>query len=397
MAEAGLGPWGKIFLMISKNCYMLGIIIVYLSFETTAIRVWLPSLSNEQVRWCIVYPIFLLLSMLKDLKQVMKLGMLGMLATAVQCGTIYAAAGFDLMHDQPREYNWYTADTKVLGASIATFFFGYGSIATMPSLWSQMADSSELPAALRDGFIVVAIVYLLVLVLGYWAFAQRTQENIIKSFDSDPHAFQKACASICSAGVAFNLFISTPTFMYCVVSVFENSGGGAIRTTHTPLNILFRAGLMTALTLTSWKLPYPKPLIDLACAIFSVCNCVVVPLLTYRALKSHLAEHTLPAWAIDVNACGCKKLAFGFAVVIGAAAMVFGVAGGISELNEHIHAAKVTTTTTAAVASVMSSMTMTTMTISTTMTTPTTTPIMETIMTVSAALMSNMTSDEMEV
>jgi len=340
MAEAALGAKGKYALTFSKNLFFMGIIIVYFTFETDALGLWLPkSVSAFSIRWFIVLPVFLGLALLRDLKAVAKFAIVGIIAAVCQTLGLCGGGLFEIfLSDRPgappKTYLAAELDIAKMGAALSTFVFGFGCIATLPSIRSQMTNADELPGALKSGLCIVVLVYMSVMWIGYMAFADRVDSNMILSIGgSNCQGLQCAMGSISALSIILNLVISMPTFAFCINSAFENAG--IMFTPLSPLNIVCRASLIIAMCFVSYKLSYAQQIISILSAIFAVCNNFLFPIGCYHGLLKQDASvlRDEQAEAPPTQKAGVLTYTtHGIVAIIGLATMIFGVKGGITSL-----------------------------------------------------------------
>eukprot|EP00929_Paragymnodinium_shiwhaense_P002389 TRINITY_DN102617_c0_g1_i1.p1 TRINITY_DN102617_c0_g1~~TRINITY_DN102617_c0_g1_i1.p1 ORF type:complete len:521 (-),score=82.61 TRINITY_DN102617_c0_g1_i1:307-1869(-) len=329
VAEVALGPSGKAFLTVSKNLYFLGTLAVYIIFESDALAA-LFNTATDNMRFLVVGPIFLCLAMLKDLQQVKQLMPIGILAAFVQCfcmagGGIYEAFKPD---KATVKVDW-GLDGGILdwGASLATFLFGFGSIATMPCLRSQMQNAEELPGSLVTGMTIVTAIYGAIMVIGYLSFGEAVEDNMLNNFNaSSCVGFQCLLGKLAGLSIIANLFISAPTFILCIVTAFEASGDSDVHTPMTVPNLLFRAALIVWLVVLSRILPYAKQIIGVQSALFATCNSIFIPLLCFLALSRRLAcepplKQAWPHMLAALTGCIC---------------MLVGTSGAVGKLMEKI-------------------------------------------------------------
>jgi amino acid permease len=338
MVEASLGTVGKNVLMVSKNCYCCGLIIVYLLFESDAFATWIP-MSSMMIRFTIVVPVFIVLSMLKDLKSVALLSSLGVAAAFAQVICMEAGAIDRAFAPPEQTYKLVSGNLGTIGASTATFVFAFGSIATIPSIRSQMANADELPGALRVGFAIVCAIYGSIMYIGYWGFGNAVSDNMIDDINNkcgEFSMFRCAMGSGSAISIIVNLFISAPTFMLCVVSVFQASGKSPMHTPMTWQNVVFRALFVVILSLVSAVVPYAKQIIGLLSAVFGVCNIIIFPMASFYSLKRKLG----PLGPLEVRSAKTllQRSVHILVCVIGGVTMVFGVYGALKELHEKITA-----------------------------------------------------------
>jgi len=333
MVEASAGPHAKVMLMISKNFYYCGLIVVYIILEAKSLSTWIPW-TEELITFAIVLPIFLAMAMLRDLTMVVKLNCVGITAALLQTLCMEIGALLELRESTPDTYNLISSKVENLGASTASFVFAYGSVAALPSIRGQMQKPEDLPNAFIAGMVIVCLVYMSVMFIGYFSLGNGVADDMIDDITKHCTGFQCIMGSGAAGSIVVNLFISSPTFMYVVISTFEASGSSPIHTPLTLPNAAVRVTLIGTLTVISVVVPYVKQIIGLISAVFGVCNIIVFPMLCAYTLKRTTGRMT----EIGREA-RCVALTPFFHVVvsvIGFITLVFGAYGGVMQLKSKI-------------------------------------------------------------
>eukprot|EP00931_Biecheleriopsis_adriatica_P058778 TRINITY_DN35074_c0_g1_i1.p1 TRINITY_DN35074_c0_g1~~TRINITY_DN35074_c0_g1_i1.p1 ORF type:complete len:473 (+),score=67.14 TRINITY_DN35074_c0_g1_i1:177-1595(+) len=329
MVQKALGNWGKVLLTLAKNLYFSGIIVVYFTFETLSLQLWLPDFMTPTViRWCVVMPIFLCLAMLRDLTVVARFTPVGIVAVLSQSfgillGCLYEIFVSDRPDSPPKNYVMMDDNLAKLGPALSTFIFGYGFVATLPSLRTQMSNADDLSGALRGAIIIVGAVYLITMGLGYLAFGSSVKDDIITSIGGETcQGFQCVLGKLVGLSIILNLFISMPTFAFCINSSLESTGSSVIHTPLTLPNIICRALFILCLCFISYQLSYAKQIIAILSAVFSISINYFFPVFSFHALQG------LTASRVTRNTCRLHAVIVG----IGGLTMCFGVSGGIRDL-----------------------------------------------------------------
>jgi len=340
LASAALGDKGKLALAVTKNCYMLGVIIVYALLVVDGLGTWVP-LDSSTLRWCVVLPVFVLLAMLKDLKQIARLAPLGICAAFVQAGSIVAGSFVHMVggHQSPKRVAMHEdLNLLSLGSAAATAIFGFGSlVCTVPAVRAQMASREQLAAAVRWSLVIVWAIYLSVMGIGYASFGSGVLDNVLNSITNDCSGFQCMCGSVAALAIIINLLVSMPSMAFFVISVIEASGSGPLFTPLTYPNITLRASLMVSIVAISSTLPFVKQVIGLISASFGCINAFVYPLMLHYSLKRVRPEMLASGPLIS--------LAHILVVGVGSVAIIFGITGSLdkllSKIAEEVQQAKV--------------------------------------------------------
>jgi len=337
LASAVLGPMGQKVLLVTKNAVFLSSVALFATFLTDSFYTFVPGrpypLATKRdimlgLRFGVTLPLLIGLAMLKDMKQLARFASLGLLGMFMQIGGILlgcalnifsadACEGADLLDKTVncREYLPYPEITPKMWASrlgtvSSVFVFAFAVVATLPSVRSQLADPAKMPDVVRNSFGISLFVYLVVLLMGYLAFGQRSEPNIILNVAEH----YPMLGNVPVVGLILNISFSIPIFVLCVVSVFEASGSKSIHTPLTPVNMLLRACVMVMLTLVSWKLPYITESIGVVSSVFCVINNMFVPLLAFSIASKSGAKpgFLMNVLHIVVLLFGLLVLYFGF-------------------------------------------------------------------------------------
>lgn len=337
IASAAYGTAGKTVLAIVKNSYAIGALFVYTvllveSFHSFGDKV----VSEGVVRWLLVFPIILLLSMIVNLKQLAKVAPLGTAAVFAQCAAICIGClvitvkgkvitppqleTFLVIQIKPT-WSFMIFDVFQIGSALSVFVFGFDGIVNLPSIRGQMSDPSELPNALRTGFFIVAGFCIVVMVCGYWGFGSIVTDNVIKGMGDFAEGFVCLFSVVASVGVTINLLISYPLIFFTVISFFESVAKGSLAVPLSKVNIAFRAVLALFMIVVGLLFESPKDVISLVSAVFGSCLSIFFPLALFYKLRAQAKSigHNLdvvPTWRMaahgGVALCGAIAMLFGF-------------------------------------------------------------------------------------
>jgi len=340
----------KNILLVTKNFALMGFIIAYMQLIVDSIATFFPGELEDkpvqQIRFFMAMPMFCVLSMLTNLKQLMPFATLGVLAVIAKCGCMMVG-GVWVFWQTPACSALETPDiTSVdvfcreytLGASVpsellpgaagkylALFLFNFAILTTVPSVRSQLADPSQMHAVLSKSFLIIVSIDCSVMALGYLGFGVSAPENIITGLAEEfPILGQMSAVSM-----MVNVLISAPLFFFCIISVFEASGGGSIRTPLSRPNIAFRISLTVILTFIGDALPYVTEVLGLVASVFSCCNNILFP-----AAFHYLSRRQ--AGLLPKNP-QLRSLKYHGAVVVGLLVLVFGAKGSLSALLRKIN------------------------------------------------------------
>lgn len=347
LAGEVLGLPGTVALALTKNGYLLGLLVVFSLMVTDGMETWskafaqmfgLSSLEKNTLRWCGTLPLFATLAMVRDLKQVKRFATVGIFAAFSQCVLIALGAVLEMGGPQfvQPQYDLARGGIFDLGAAMATCLFSCGSVVcTIPSIRSQMARREQLPEALRMSLMIVISIYLVVMTLCYFAFGENLAGNVLDSITDDCWPGQCVVGTITGTVLVMNLMISIPPVTFFVISVIEATGNFSICTTLSWANIAFRACLMTFLVYLGMKVPFVDKVTSIISASFGGCNCLVFPLLFYCVLRCRFLIAQAPA--VQRRKDCIKHVVI---VLVAIVAMPFGVSGAVQSLLKEVAKAR---------------------------------------------------------
>mmetsp|Transcript_32409 Transcript_32409/g.61023 ORF Transcript_32409/g.61023 Transcript_32409/m.61023 type:complete len:482 (-) Transcript_32409:20-1465(-) len=330
IAGAAFGTAGTTVLAVVKNGYAIGSLIVYTVLMVEGFHFFLGELgaSEAVVRWCLVTPLVVLLSMIVNLKQLARVAPVGTVAVFSQCAAICigslfmsvtvsapAVPGGSLRPTWQAVY----ADVFQIGSAISVFVFGFDGIVNLPSIRGQMGNPAELPGALRIGFVVVVCCCIVVMCCGYYGFGSWATSNVIQGmgiFCGDSCLF----SNIASLGVTTNLLISYPLIFFTVISFLESVMKGSLADPLSKENVAIRTAMALGMLLTGIMLNDPKAVINLVSSVFGSCLSIFFPLALFYKLRQQARNR---GHAVD-DIPPVRLVAHGGVVLVGATAMIFG-------------------------------------------------------------------------
>lgn len=329
LAGAAFGSTGKTVLAITKNSYALGALFVYtvLLVEGVCSLLEFMKPNEDVVRWAVVTPCVLALSMITNLKQLARVAPLGTFAVFAQCAAICVgsvmAHWMDLgVHETKRSEGWRFASGGVfeVGSALSVFVFGFDGVVNLPSIRGQMSNPAELPNALRTGFAIVASFCIVVMCCGFFGFGGFATDNVIKGMTDYCEGFGCVLSGVASSGVTINLLISYPLIFFTVISFVESQSKGSLGVPMSPVNMVVRAVMGLMLMLVGLLFESPKDVISLVSAIFGSCLVIFFPVMIFYKLRreARTGGHRLQElrkW---------RKFAHWGLILTGAIAMIFG-------------------------------------------------------------------------
>jgi len=343
--------YGKL-LGLTKNFAFIGYVIVYFGIVTDSVAQFFPQpvspSTMTMIRFGITLPMFCVLAMLKNLKQLARFVPVGIVAMLVEC-SLLVIGGLIIgsrneacpegtsnekalvegcnVYDLWPPYDGVTDTLGYLGKALSIFLFSYAILATIPSVRSQLQEPAQMPTILRIAFTCCACINISIMSIGYYAFGSNVDDNQNNGFN----AYFVWMAQTIAAAVTVNMILSTPLISYCVITVFEATGDDALRTPWTPPNIIFRIVFMCVMAVANFVLPYVMEVIGLISSVFACLNNVMFPLLFY-----YLARRKMGDKVADDNT-GCKRANHVLILIVGLCVMVFGVQGSLNTLLEKLN------------------------------------------------------------
>jgi len=159
-----------------------------------------------------------------------------------------------------------------------------------------------------------------VMTLGYLGFGSEAPDNVVVGFS----AHYPVLGLIASIALIINVLISSPLYIFCVMSLFETSCSGRIWTPMTLPNIGFRIVLISTLCIIGSQLPYVTEIIGLVSSVFACCNNIFFPIIFhYGARQKALTTPRNPAW---------RTVKYVGAAIVGLCVLIFGVKGSLETL-----------------------------------------------------------------
>jgi len=240
-----MGRFGGIVVRISVIGWMLGISSSYVILMANQLINITGSDWNFRY-WVVgVSPVLWGLCMLRDISAVAKLMPIAVLAALGSCGLISLAAFFAanrreswITPEDPRLHTmWPEKGFMPVGSVVATFMGAYGVMGNITPVVNEMKSPRKFPKALKTAITVVCAGYMCVMILGYWAWGNFIQSNIVVSmsimpansteaFEMPPSEWTGAkdpyLAQMLSYAVLTNLMLSYPLNM---MSVFASIQG----------------------------------------------------------------------------------------------------------------------------------------------------------------------------
>jgi len=351
-------------LVVTNSFAMLGFVIVYFGLVSDSIAQFFPQAAAGKpmmlIRFAIVLPVFTLMAMLKNLKQLARFAILGIVAMAIECfslvgGSLLIGGSAEKCEEGLREHGcrWFSipppSDSLMdalgpMGKAMSIFLFSYAILATVPTVRCQLKDASQMPKVLSTSFSFCTLLNIFIMSIGYFAFGGNAPDN-----QNDGLSLHYPCISmVVAVSIIVNLLLSTPLYSYCLISIFEASGDDGLRTPLTLPNVVFRACLILALATANHFLPYAMEVIGLVSSVFVCANNILFPVFFFyqarrlvneeqKTQQDDIEQNTGSQFAEkDVNNLVFPSLFHVFVLAVGCCVLVFGAQGSLKTLLDKI-------------------------------------------------------------
>jgi len=323
-------PKGRIGLLITKNAAFLGFVIAYMQLVIDSVATFFAKPEDVKfiLRFAVVMPLFCVLAMIRDLKQLAKFGTLGICMVIVECGCIMGGGVTLMFTEDDIKYNPLPAvDGSELpgacGKYIAIFLFSFAILGTVPTVRAQLENPSEMHGVLSRSFIMLIFINCAVMTCGYLGYGSKAGDNVIVDMAGKGGWYTYA-GYAGSISVVVNVLLSTPLYLFCVMSVIEASGTGAIFTQLSPANMGLRVTLVVTLGSIGYMLPYVGEVIGLVSSVFACCNNILFPAMFHYFARKKVDTVAKHATLRQVKYIG--------SLLVGLCVLIFGFQGSLETL-----------------------------------------------------------------
>lgn len=340
-------PRLKPLVRISNNLAMVGYIIAYMQLVMESMLTFVPEESRNylsvqrSIRFGFVTPLFCFIAMITNLKQLARFGNVGIIAVIIECGCIVVGGMQELAEGRPYyTFAPYSPDSKDrtfeeqlpytigdLGKYLAVFLFTFAILVTVPSVRSQLADPKEMPGVLKCSFIILVCINCFVMICGYIGFGIDAPENVIAGEGGIAEKLPFTGFAACIA-VVVNILISSPIFLFCLMTTIEAGGTSALQTPLSLPNIGLRLFLVITFSLIGNVLPYVCEVIGIVSSVFACCNNILFPCAFHYCARKRIKQLPKSPKARFLKYCGI--------LAIGACVMFVGFNGSLLSLQKKI-------------------------------------------------------------
>lgn len=290
------GGLGYAIVMLTKGIGLCGACLIRIQFQTDSICALFRTEQTDYVRFMLVMPLFIGFGCVKDIARLARFSIfglagLGLLYFCIMIGGLVAAWSTDRcegdVYVEGSDCRFYSPvpDDGLALQDIAMVsslcLLNTAHVAVAASVRPKMSQPSQIIRSSRLAIGLVCTVYFLLMALGYYGFGEGVGEKVI--VDIARHS--PFLGSIAAIGMIVNCTISAPISFLIVVDTLESMGTSTFHTPLSPLNMIWRAGLIVALTLVSWCVPYVAEVIGMLSSVITVSNNVFLPVLLHYYLR----------------------------------------------------------------------------------------------------------------
>lgn len=249
--HAAYGPAGETLIRVLLVIWFLGVCCGYVILMGQNVQNILEPLVHLDYRvWVLILtPALLFLAMLRDMSAVAKLMPLGVGSAIASCILIMSKGIMDrgVWEDWPEQdlkslhSIWPSGDLMSLGSLTATIFGALSCMGNVPAIMDEMRNKHRLMRSFRTGLGIVTLLYIGIMVIGYNAYGNFIQPNIVDSMKYHPATWEEAqnekprdwtghrsdiIPTAMSCCVVVNLIISYPLLLAPVFLALQGTAYG---------------------------------------------------------------------------------------------------------------------------------------------------------------------------
>jgi len=243
--RAALGHTGAVVVRISVISWFIGVCAGYVILMARQLQLIAGFGWNYRVWVLVISPVLWLGCMLRDLTAIAKLMPVGVVAAIGSCVLMITKAYMDVDNwqdwpeqDQAKIHSmWPEHGFMPLGSVVATLFGAFGVMGNVPTIAGEMRQPRHFPRALKVAMCIVMLLYLGIMVSGYWGYGNFIQDNILISMSQSPanagEAFKapvdqwtgprsRIIPALVAWCVLVNLLLSYPLNMMCIFTSIQS-------------------------------------------------------------------------------------------------------------------------------------------------------------------------------
>uniref|UniRef100_A0A7S2IZ49 Amino acid transporter transmembrane domain-containing protein n=1 Tax=Zooxanthella nutricula TaxID=1333877 RepID=A0A7S2IZ49_9DINO len=191
--RAALGPLGEVLVVIMQLFYFLGVSASFAVLIAESASHLSRSWLTPQQFLLPLAPVFGMIALLPNVSAVARFVPAAVVCVVVLCGIIVGKAAMDSQRWQQWPdvkpgslHKWWPSTFLDIGSAFATLFGAFGVNGNVPSVLCEMKDPSQFPLAFKTAMAIVFVIYATVMGVGYFAYGQFIQSDIVASLTSFP-------------------------------------------------------------------------------------------------------------------------------------------------------------------------------------------------------------------
>ncbi|CAK8997882.1 Amino acid transporter AVT1C (AtAvt1C) [Durusdinium trenchii] len=299
LGHRALGWQGQLAVAVVANTFLLGVCSAYAALIGMQLYN-LTGVFNQRAWVLIAYPIFVLLGLLPNLSALSKLVPLGMLAACLTGLMVIWSS----LQDVETWQSWKTGDLDMeihdtwpsqpaaLGSALATCCAAFSFVPVVPAIIRDMRTPQHFPRALNGALAICGLLYLGVMLCGYYGYGNFIRDDIVESLGQSPATFEEAMHQpisewtgarrpwlrvFISILILINIFLSMPLLAMAVFYSIESSFAHAVPGSWA--NWAMRIGLLTGVVAVALAVPRFTVVFSFFSSLTAPCVSLIFPLL----------------------------------------------------------------------------------------------------------------------
>ncbi|KAJ2081730.1 hypothetical protein H4R24_002127 [Coemansia sp. RSA 988] len=329
IGQAAFGLWGRLVVYLLHLVYVVGVVGDYIILAGQSFDQIARDGGHDigEGAWKVICALAMWLACI-SLKQMSEAALLSLLGFSTSMAAVLIGIAQALRHP-------YTTDTAThhtatheaangsgVAIALATISFSFCAVVVMPAVEASMRRPKRWNAVVGSAMGTVTSVYLVVGIIGYWAFGDQTKAPFFDNLPQD--AATTAARVLISLHVIFAAPIMATSFALEIESALGITREQRGRWKELALRILLRTLFFALMTGVALGIPYFGDVMALVGAFSTSLLLCVVPVACYLRLR------------------GWGRVSWFFRIIciavaaIGAYACVLGAKGAIEDLHDDI-------------------------------------------------------------
>lgn len=294
LAETALGLWGRIFTVAVVNIFLLGVCSAYAALIGMQLHK-LTGIFDQRIWLLIASPIFVILALLPNLSVLSKFVPLGMLAACLMAAMVVwralEDAGTWRSWDQDVHHLWPTSFAP-LGSALATCVGAFTLIPMVPPIVRDMYKPESFSWALNAALLTCGILYLGVMLCGYYGYGSFISEDIVESMSRSPNSWEEAMSQpiadwtgvqrlwirvFMSILILVNITLSMPLLAMAVFYSIESFDSNYV-VPGSWSNWIMRTGIIAGIVAVAWAVPRFTVVFGFFSSLAAPCVSLILPL-----------------------------------------------------------------------------------------------------------------------